>query len=86
MFSKLYPAYYTTYYSVPSPSGSFSSSSDSPAMNPSLNVLMIILPFLIVIGVAFLHDHALHRGVHQASKIEHQREVLERIWKMPARR
>jgi hypothetical protein len=40
MFSKSYPAYYTTYYSVPSRSGSFSSSSDSPTINPSLNLLM----------------------------------------------
>jgi hypothetical protein len=86
MFSKIYPAYYTTYYSVPSPSGSFSSSSDSPAMNPSLNLLMIVLPFLIVIGVSFFHDRALHQGMRQASAIEHQREILEQIWKMPARK
>jgi sensor domain CHASE-containing protein len=82
MLSNFYP----THYSLSQNSGSYAPSSYTVSMNPSVNLLMIILPFTIAIAIAFYRD--CRRGFHknEQDEIQHQREVLERIWKMQARK
>jgi preprotein translocase subunit YajC len=57
-------------------------------MNTSVNLLMIILPFVITIAIAFYRDYRreFQQDKNEQDEIQHQREVLERIWKMQARK
>jgi hypothetical protein len=90
--------FYTTQYSVPPQSGVYTTPSDLTGMNTSLNFLIIILPFLIAVGMAFCRNHLrefqqdetqqdeTQQDEIQQDEIQHQREILERIWQMQARK
>jgi hypothetical protein len=80
--------FYTTHSSISPESGAYTPPSYAMSMDTSVNLLMIILPFVIAIAIAFYRDYrrGFQQNKNEEDEIQHQREVLERIWKMQARR
>jgi hypothetical protein len=80
--------FYTTHSSIPKSLGGDAPPSYAAGMNISVTFLMILLPFVIAIAIAFYQDY--RRGLQQdkteETKIQHQREILERIWKMQTKK
>jgi Na+/H+ antiporter NhaB len=89
---------YTAHDSNPLDSSVFNSSDYSTFMNASFNLLTLILLFVIAIGLGFyrgyyhaLQQHKPQPDQPQQDKIQQdetqrQREILERIWKMQAKK
>jgi preprotein translocase subunit SecG len=80
--------FYSTHYGIPQGTGVYQPPSSSTFMNTSFTLLVIFLIFIISIGLSFCRNsrHALQQDEIQDAEISHQREVLERIWKMKASR
>jgi hypothetical protein len=80
--------FYTAHSSIPPQASFYPPPSNSSGMNTSVSFLTMILLFTIAIAIAFHRGY--HRGFQQdkneQDEIQHQREVLERIWKMRARK
>jgi threonine/homoserine/homoserine lactone efflux protein len=84
MLSNFYP----THSSISPESGGYTPHSYAMSMDTSVNLLMIILPFAIAIAIAFYRDYrrGFHQNQNEEAEIQHQREILERIWKMQTRK
>jgi hypothetical protein len=80
--------FYTIHSSISLESGDYTPHSDAMSMDTSVNLLMIILPFVIAIAIAFYRDYrrGFQQNKNEENEIQHQREILERIWKMQVRR
>jgi hypothetical protein len=80
--------FYTAHYSVPPEPGHLSFLHSSSALNVPLNLLLIILPIVIAIGIARCRKPPLSNQGREPewSELERQREILERIWRIPARK
>jgi hypothetical protein len=80
--------FYTAHYGVPPAPGNLSSFQSSPPINLPLNLLLILLPVMIAIGIARCRKSSLSVPGSELewAELEHQREILERIWKIPARK
>jgi hypothetical protein len=79
MFSR----FYTSYSGSPG-SGVYTAPNHSTELNTPLNLVMILLPFIIAIGASLYraHTHQERQHLIESGDIQHQREILERIWQM----